>query len=522
MAKFVNGHRPSAPRISDDRWESLKGILLEKSQIMTFGELEIYMGREYNFFAKKRQLGHRIRGVWGFRKYKQGSSRRPPGDPVSRNQSPPPPAAVRERLVRDVPKTKLPPMLATPALAALPGSSSSQPDSEDVKTRYLCLADILVAFRDSHHAFDINVALWKASPSSSHTLACIGTAQHETQLIMDTREMARRDAEPFLMDGRSPSWATTFMDLLNAHTYVWGTGKENGLGQIARIFSDIIGDGVVDGREQDCLVELAPRGPHLDVPAYTLLRAALEWYNSESQDDRIDAPSVLGQFIAQHLSARRGPEQMEAGSNHDINCLPLCLEWCRVILGSNPDILPEIRGTDGDIVTETFAVLCLLWRPLLGNGPPSYRAVAHRNTTASLNWASTAEQQLGIRPTQLLCTVVCMIMAAAIQQQNVHARQSLPERALAGANALSALGLEALLHRFLNQTCADNWRLKLQTDAERGFPIWRYSVDAQNMEPFRRFAAESLGIYDFPTLENGSCVLDELALAGPEFSEDGF
>ncbi|KAH6855803.1 hypothetical protein B0I37DRAFT_350942 [Chaetomium sp. MPI-CAGE-AT-0009] len=521
MAKFVS-HRNNAPRYPEEVWESHKQVLVDKYMTMTIEELMIYMKREHGFSPTKRQLSNRLRETWGVRKYKTSSGpKRPTRDAVSRNPRPPPPAAAHELLAQiAVPKIQLPSALATPAPVAIQGSSSSQLASEDVKTRYLWLADILIAFRDAHHAFDINAALWKARPSSKHTLACISTAQYEPQLIVDAREMARRDAEPFLINGRSQSWAATFLDLLNAHTYDWGTGTNNGLGQIAKIFDDIVEERDFHGHVQDHLVELTPRGPHLDVPAYTLLRPALAWHNSAYPDAPIDAPRVLSQFIAQHLSARRREKQVEATPNLDINCLPLCLHWCRAILGSHPDIPPEFYNADGDIAIETFTVLCVLLRPLLGNGPPSYRAVTRSCTTLSPNWANSTEQELGIRPTQLLCTVACMIMAASIQQ-NMHAGQSLIERALTYANALNALEPGALLRRFLNQTSADNWRVRGQADAERGFPIWEYGVDARKMEPFRRFAATSLGIYDFPAIEEGVCVFELVALAGPEFPEEG-
>jgi hypothetical protein len=314
------------------------------------------------------------------------------------------------------------------------------------------------------------------------------------------------------------------MDLLNAHTYDWGPGTENGLGQITRILNDIVvdEDTVAHDVMQDRLVELTRRGAHLDVPAYTLFRPALEWYNSANPYTPIDTPLILNQFVTQHLSAMRGPEQIEAALSLDLNCLRSCLEWCRTILGSNLHIPPEVDATDGDIVTETFAVLCALWRPLLGNGPISYRAMTRSHTTPSPDWADATEQQFGIRPPQLLCTVVYMIMAAATQGQNMHAGQSVLGKALAGANDLNTLGPRDLLRRFLNQTCADNWRLKRQTETDRGFPIWLYEVDARKMEPFRQFVAAALEIYDLPLFDPVECRFDRLALAGPDVSEGGY
>ena len=493
-----------------------------------------------NSSNSRRQLHNRIRAVWGFKKYKRDASLQTPlrdaqalhpagsrRGSVPANEAGPtedavypspclqPPAADRPLLdSATLPEIQLLPVLATPGPAAAQ-VPSSQLESADVTTRYLWLADILVGVRDSRHAFDIHYELWKAKPSSRHTHACIATAQYATQLVDKARDMARHDAGPFLGNARSQSWGPTFMDLLNAHTYDWGPGKENGLGQITRILNDIVEETDV----QDRLVQLTPREAHLDVPVYTLFRSALEWYNSANPDMPIDAPLILDQFVTQHLSATRGPEQTEAALGRDLDSLRLCLEWCKTILASNLYIPPEVRGTDGDIVTETFAVLCALWRPLLSNGPPSYRAMTRSHTAAFPGWADTTEQQFGIRPPQLLCTVVCMIMAAAIQGQNMHA--GLLEKALAGANDLSVLSSGHLLRRFLNQTCADNWRLKYKPEADRGFPILLYEVDPLKVEPFRRFVATALEIYDFPLLEPGVCLLDQLALAGPEFSEEG-
>jgi hypothetical protein len=106
--------------------------------------------------------------------------------------------------------------------------------------------------------------------------------------------------------------------------------------------------------------------------------------------------------------------------------------------------------------------------------------------------------------------MVCMIMAAAPQHTPVLAR------ALAGANALSTLdilGPEGLLHRFLHQACTGNRRLVAQPQEERGYPVQSIGVDARMIEPFRQFAAGSLGIYDLPVLEE-EAVLCDFVLAG--------
>ncbi|KAK4034220.1 hypothetical protein C8A01DRAFT_18946 [Parachaetomium inaequale] len=491
---FRPGTRSNAPRVRDEAWEKWKPKIVEIFNTTTLAGTMDYMTREHNFSPTKRQYVHRLRG-WGIKKYKQGTNSEGPTpnlapalngrdlDTASTEEpgpgrdvvpcSPAPPTVIQELPVDNVAAAVLlPHMVATqtPTMRETP-VWIPRLDSTDYKARHLGLADMLV-------------------------------------------RMAEADAAALSVN--EGSWATRFVDLLRAHTFDWGVDEGNGLAQVEDAVQDIVE--YHEGR--DLLIDLTPRGLRLDVPAYILLRSALVRFNLTDDEDKIDVHDVLGQFIAQHLTAKRAPEQMDTDPILDINCIRSCLTWCMTMLDRNPDIPLEVRGIDGDTAADTFTVLCTLWHVWRCHGLPSssscHAEATHSNITPSVAWADDAEPQLGLRATQLLSTMVCMIMAAAPQQTMHAAGMPVLERALAGANALSilsTLGSEGLLHRFLHQACTSNWRLVAQSDEERGFPVQQTAVDARMIEPFRQFVAGSLGIHDLPVLEE-EAVLCDFVLAG--------
>jgi hypothetical protein len=309
------------------------------------------------------------------------------------------------------------------------------------------------------------------------------------------------------------SWTIRVFEFLLAYTYDWGKDAEHGLQQIAKTVTEIVPD---DRQGHDCLKDLAPRGPGLDVLAYLLFRAALVRYNQALEDDEVDIPDVLRQFINQQ-PAFHHPPGMETDPLLHIDCLPSCLDWCIEKLCNNPIVPLDIHGADDNPLAEAYVLLCALWSVWL-NARPSFQAKATAASLASFPaWADNTKQQLGIPPTELLSTIVCMIVAAS-PQHTTDGNASILERALAGAGALKKLDSECLIHRFLDQVWAANRWLAFRLDVVHD--PYRGTAMAEVVQAARRFVAESLGIYDLPVLEPGA-VGYPLVLAGHGLSEDG-
>ncbi|KAK4125925.1 hypothetical protein N657DRAFT_569667 [Parathielavia appendiculata] len=461
---FIQGSRPSARRIPDNVWEKYRPTLVHLYRTTTLPEVIRVMEREHHFFATKRQYVHRFQ-VWNIKKYKQD----------------------QDTSIED--STQAP-------LDWVPQLSSA-----DDRARHLWLADMLFVLGDFHHSFAINAALGPWENSHDYAVTCVRTAQAQAQA-----ELARnlvKASLPFPAE-QDDAWNTTLSEFLLAYTYDWGRDAEHGLEQIARTVTDMV---LEDAQGRDCLKELAPRGQFLDVLAYVLFRAGLVRYNQQQhQDGEIDTSEVLRQFLSQQPALQHG-QDMKTDPLLHINPISSCLGWCKETLKNNPDICRDITGGDDNPIAEAYTLLCALWSLWLGcrpSSPMSCRAEAiGRYFTSVPAWAYNSKQQLGIAPTELLSTVVCMIMVA-VPQLNKDIRQSLRERALASAHALEALRSEDLILRFLDQVWATNERLAFRADGPQGSR--HDAVYVEMVETARRFVAESLGIYNLPVLEHGTAV----------------
>jgi hypothetical protein len=375
------------------------------------------------------------------------------------------------------------------------------------------MADMLLVLGDYTHCFAINAALGHSEPSHDHTVACVRTAQTQAQ-AWKARNMVKANFQ-YLRE-ENDSWTTRLFEFLLAYTYDWGNDREHGLEQIAKTLCEIVDD----RQGHDCLKGLAPRGPGLDVLSYVVFRAGLVRYNRTHQDDEIYIPDVLQQFMGQQPAFRHGSE-METNPLPRIDCLSSCLRWCMDTL-SNGSVAPvDLPGAGDNPVAEAYTLLCTLWSHWLGCHPRSPLPPHAAATGASLGsfpaWADNAKRQLGISPTELLSTVVCMIVAS-IPGHTTDASTSVWERALAGARALKKLDSECLMRRFLDQIWAANRWLALRR--HEGHDFHRDAANVEMVEAARRFVAESLGIYDLPALDPGA-VVHPLVLVGHEQSRDG-
>jgi hypothetical protein len=382
---------------------------------------------------------------------------------------------------------------------------------------------MLLALGDAQSSFAINSLLYdETNPSTADVVACARTARTEAQATI-ARNMLAASIED-LLDRNENSWAVFVFDLLLAGTYDQRTDtNKNGIGQIEQTILGTIDD---DDQRGMHIKRLAPRGPLLDILAYLLLSSSLMRYNQCTDyycnEEDIDVDRVLKQFIDQQLAFPSGLEQTQTDPLLEIDCLPSCLKWCISVLESNLVIPLDVRGIVGNQVTAVYTVLCTLWNVWLRFCLPSSNAVTRNmDTVPSPEWAddATVESQLGISATELLATVVCMIMAEA-PQQNADISDTILKRALAGARALAlkCLSSQDLIHRFLKQVRITN-SPRMAGPGEEHVSLYGFvhaPADAAAMvRPFREFVAKSLQISDLPLREPGA-VISTLALAEPD------
>ncbi|KAK3307531.1 uncharacterized protein B0T15DRAFT_493005 [Chaetomium strumarium] len=554
MDNFRDGTRQNARRIEEDEWEKHKDTILELYETDSVQKVKEYMERKHSFKATNRQFSHRIRKVWGVTKYNKGIPEgqdatghpRPKGQPANgrqlrsavassgahhpqcdnlphHNHPVQSSAAVRERqaaktagqsALSSAPQASLP--LTQKPVSYLAHLAAKDSDS---RLRHRWLADMLLALGDSHHAFDIGAALWEAEPTNGmppahdtllHVVSCVRAARTQEQAASCRQMLNTIDIGVSRDEQDEGSWRTTVKDLLCALTYRCDTDAIACLGQIQDTIDDIVEADQGSWRLEPLI---AREGLRFDVPAYILLSSALEWHNAvrkaeeEEVEDRefegqeVDIPTVLQQFVDQQPAVCEGPDA-------DF-CLPVCLSWCIDMLKSDPKmpaIASDTRATNVNRSSAVYTVLCGLWKTWLDSRlPPS---------SSSPAWASDTESQLGIPATQLLCTVVCMMMAAVPQQKEVEDANNIPlaQRALAGANALKSLDRRELICRFVDQVRASNQpltgppkggHLRLQKNSVVDVDV---DVDVSALNPFREFVAQSLGIEDLPALGEGAGV----------------
>ncbi|AEO70774.1 uncharacterized protein THITE_2152081 [Thermothielavioides terrestris NRRL 8126] len=529
MRPFIPGTRRNARKKPDAEWEALKSDILEKYETpMSVEAVKLWLEQEHGFIVSNRQLGRRIRDVWGVRRYRPNSARR-------RSSPELPPAQGEPSGIGAVPveehgsgthapfeqQTPIHALTAAPRFPpASPDSRSfpvqSQPsvpqlDSPDARLRYRRLAEILRTLGDAHSSFIFHAALWDVEHLTPDIYTCVRTAQTQAQADK-AREMLASIGDICSED--EDSWIAVTVDLLLAHTYDRGPDQVDAIDLIKDTIKDIIDD----NQGQANLRRLAKRGPPLDVPAYSILSAALARYNHcldlEHGDRFINAQSVLEQFVDQHMTTDPRP---------DLDVLPSCLRWCRDVLRRSPATAPDVGGADENPVAEACSVLCTLWHSWLAFGPPHSPldvAAADRDPSLAPTWSDKVEAQLGISVTEFLGAVVSMIMAEAPRPEIGDEKQPLLERARAGASELAGLSSEALLRRFLDRVRAMNQPLTVPPDGEHGFYFQNGAVDTGVIAPFRDFAAKTLGIDDLPALEPGVVVCPLVATDSEQLTYD--
>jgi hypothetical protein len=234
-------------------------------------------------------------------------------------------------------------------------------------------------------------------------------------------------------------------------------------------------------------------------------------------EGEVDIHRVLKQFLNQQPVFSCG---LDTGPFLGIDGLSDCLAWCMEALRRNTTVSPGICGTVGSPAVEAHTVLCTLWHLWMGRrlpaSPSSDFSTGLPDIDPSRVWEAKANPQFGISATELLSTVVYMIMAA-VPKQDKHPNETVLDRALAGAHALDALSPEDLIHRFLDQVRATHWQpMALPAEEQESHPQTS-GINAEAIGPFRSFAAKSLGIHDLPMLEQEAVVFP-IVLADPGWS----
>lgn len=378
---------------------------------------------------------------------------------------------------------------------------------------YKALADILHALGDHQSAFQILSALWSRQPecppsSYGQTLSlailCVRTAQTQGQ-VEKVRDIIEKAINQFpAIDGvpEEKSWTKFIFDAQSAH--YWGQiGDETNRSEQ---FADLV-EAYVDDSNSDIRQHFTPRSPSLklDTTAYRYLYHALLYFNADSnnfmpdeEDAGLDVDKITRQFLDQQPAfLDQQPATRQSSPLSEIPCLPACLEWCIHMLENGR---LEVLNTS---CRREYNLSCMLWCAWIqiqiqGTGGP--------------NWSKVSMAQLDMSASELLVTVVCMIMATTPDR---HHAQSGPASdiirdALGRARALAASSQRDILDRFLHQ---------IRETSEQRMSTTQTTMDLSEFLPIRTVIDSRLAFIHLPEVANGT-VIYPLTLADPEGARD--
>ncbi|KAK0701770.1 hypothetical protein B0T26DRAFT_757760 [Lasiosphaeria miniovina] len=555
--KFVVDMPKNAARIDEKEWERLKDTILGRyTGGMKLEDVMEFMKEEHNFTATKRQYVHRIGMIWGVRKYRAGAAKKGTKKPGHRSTSPegetkPSAAAVAPAVApAPVPATSPPAGSRRTAGLGLADSQTARTTTayvrdvkpgqlataqtyspamggEEKKRLYHQVANFLAALGDGKSCYQICALLYQARTLQDHVpdethldhvVACNQTQQtdkHSEEVLAMLQDNVDHLLDP---DGSDMTWQTCFFDLLQAHAYDRGHDEKAAIGQIIRFVNTYL--------EPDLVLKIIPgRGYPVDIQAYQYLSYSLIRYNDNIHatkgHDFVDTATILDQFIGQQPAfATKNPLLL--------SCLGDCRAWCISVLECGPAIPGKIRHARAGQVGATYQILCTLWYIWMSELFP--RSLSHARGGSSrrayplANWADDVKPQLGISPSELLTTVVCMIMAAAPFPHDDHAAPDFIEQALAGARDLDAVSPEDLIRRFLDQVReTSDRRLTTQVVDERDKVGVAEIIQARKIAaPFRNFIASAFGDIELPALDKDAIVIPVALTTAREVDrEDG-
>ena len=565
---WMNNSTPvNAPRIPEDTWEKYKDIILKQYEEGTLEQVINYMRDTYDFKAtcvqfqpysdvhqadishRKRQYIHRIGQKWGIKKYNKtgevvdvetvngdvgdttpsrpgrrtrgsrNTSRLPPtpsiADPSAASASDPAPVIKsqpsnqpqsRNMNPRTPDPQPLPSQVQTHQQSAFPSfNNNEQPrviedyllnlNPPNAYFWYKSLADILHSLGDHQSAFQILYALFRSRPELSLAILCVRTAQDRGQVekVRDIIEGAINlfPAAEDAADERS--WSKFLFHAQTAH--YWGqTGDEtNRSEQFGQLVEDYI-----EIWDSKILQQFTPRPPKLDTTVYRYLYRALLYFNDDpnnftSKEPGLDIDEILSQFLGQQPAAR----SLQLDPLSEISCLRACLRWCIDVLTKH-DCPPGILKTAG---RPEYNIACMLWVVWIQSQGPT-----------GANWSIETMAQLDMSPSELLVTVVCMIIATEPDRRHTQSpggpASQIIRDALGRARTLANVNSRELLDRFLHQI--------RETSEQRMSPSQAEFLDSAEFRPFRNFLSTRVPVFlQLPSIPDGS-VIHPLTLADPD------
>lgn len=566
----------NAPRIPDEKWESVKDIILDEylNKKKTLEQVINYMKEQHNFKAtsvpvssfssfnphqadvphSKRQYIHRIGQKWGVGKYNKagaaavddgvesGQGRRPRKKATPRSSQTPQatepsstpvsaPAPATAPVIRSRPSEQPQPRSTNPRVSdPQPPSRQVQPpqqstfksftprahihnteqpqnierflpdlDATNAELWYKPLADILHSLGDCLSAFQILVALYSRQPELSLAILCARTA-HTRDQVAHVQYIIESAINMPPVSGEVPeekSWTKFLLGAQSAHYWGQTSNETNRSEQFGQLVEDYI-----DIWESEIRQPFTPRSPtlKLDITVYRYLYRALLYFDADPnnftmEEPGLDIDKILGQFLGQQPA---GPSLGRSNPLSEISCVYGCLRWCIGML--RHDHRPEILNTTG---RSEYSIACMLWCVWMQN-----------QGTVAANWSNDTMAQLDMSPSELLVTVVCMIMAT--EPDHGHTRSGpapgIIRDALSRANTLAETSPRELLDRFLHQ---------IRETSEQRMATSPPYLDLSEFIPFRNIIS-SCGVPVFihlPRIPDGP-VIHPLTLADPERAKD--
>ncbi|GAB1316627.1 hypothetical protein MFIFM68171_06837 [Madurella fahalii] len=532
---IINRSRPHATRISPEKWDQHRAEITDLYSQKTLNEVVAWMVEKHGFTATRRQYIHALK-VWGVRKYSasQDTQQTKPAtqpkvkvEPHLRAGAAPPPVnpppANQGTATRTRPSSVLTGRIRpSPAQERRPCHPRLNLGEAGVRQRLL--AEILFAFGDVDGAFGVYTALHEKEDIAASIFDLARTLQSKEQAV-HVRSRVNDNLSSWDLD--PGTWSGFFIKMLLAHCNDWDpTAGVNGLDPMSRLISKIV---VEDDQGQDRLKRLTFRELPFDVPAYVLLDLALDRYNQCGADgeSEIDDAEILEQFMDQQPAFSGGSLSMQSSTSRRIDCLVSCLNWCiEVLRYGGLDTHVAIPVNDSTELDEAYQVLCRLWYNMLFGPPAGQRS----GSGDPLAWTNSAKTQLDISATELLTSVVCMIMSIVLDRETEASNHSLLERAWTAACDLRRLQPEELFLCFLNQVRATNLRLLALPQDLESLPLpardpakFSDEATATMIGNLREFAAEVLqSSNDLPPFKQGVTVFP-LVLAETDiaFGKDG-
>ncbi|KAK1752147.1 hypothetical protein QBC47DRAFT_67443 [Echria macrotheca] len=472
-------------RVPAEQWGPYKEIIKRKyvTEKKTLNQVKKEMEEEENFVAETRSYVHML-GKWEIVKYNVGSKKPPKGQSGSPDTVDGPSVVSNNNNDDD---------------------DDNDADLDDVEVDDDCnhdnesnfsltslellrlLADVFLSVSDSG-SFGVLVDLCNAHSGNilPELIACLRAVQTKHQadtarhLLQREVNNGNRVFEEGVDEAISP--VALLVDIEVARTYDHHDDVPHAVGQIKMHL------GRITTRDQDGsrrLRILERRGPTLDMPLLSLIgylvKRSNETRNHTPGDaELINEDGITHQFVAHQLDGLHPPGYNSDNPARELPCIQQCIGFCDGILSSKKRFFIPGELCTLPPVYQIFGAIWGQWISLMAS--PGRRS--EKNAWADESHG--AQRQLGISATELLLTVVCMIMAkgaACRSPRNALAQARLGVSSVAGVGSMSPT---AIFYLFLRQFRNNNeWRMLAPREPVRPLP-------AEQASNFRRFVWSTL------------------------------